>query len=58
LTVPFGQMEGRPRMSEEQLQRLRFLNAKRYCAGTPQEPSAAARAPEQAPDDMGDPLVL
>jgi hypothetical protein len=58
LTVPFGQMESRPRMSEAELQQLRYQNALRFCAGITKTPPAAATVSEETPGDMGDPLVL
>jgi hypothetical protein len=58
LIVPFGQMEARPRMTEEEVQRLRYQNACRYCAGTPEKPATMRGVPEATPDDMGDPVVL
>jgi hypothetical protein len=58
LTVPFGQMEARPRMSEAELQNLRYRNARRFCASVPEQPLHAAPMSEETPGDMGDPLVL
>jgi Type IV secretion-system coupling protein DNA-binding domain len=53
LTVPFGQMEGRPRMSEGQLQRLLEQNRHRYAAEASHalraSPSASQTAPEKKP---------
>ena len=55
LTVPFGQMEARPRMSEAELQTLLRENARRYCAGSSKLPQHAL-----APDanEIGQPEVL
>jgi hypothetical protein len=44
LTVPFGQMEGRPRISEQQRQEIIRQNRSRV-AGVTTTPSATAAAP-------------
>jgi len=55
LSVPFGQMENRPLMSEVQLQGLLSQNAIRYCATSTEQPLKPS-APDDS--DMGEPEVL
>jgi len=55
LSVPFGQMENRPLMSEVQLQGLLSQNAIRYCATNTEQPLKPS-APDDS--DMGEPEVL
>jgi hypothetical protein len=55
LSVPFGQMESRPRMSEVELQSLLQQNSRRYCAGST---GLSHHAPEADEEDIGDPEVL
>ena len=55
LTVPFGQMENRPRMSESELQTLLRENARCYCAGSTELPQ---HAPVPDANEMGQPEVL
>jgi hypothetical protein len=55
LSVPFGQMESRPRMSEAEFRELLQQNARRYCAGST---GPSHHAPEADDEDIGDPKVL
>jgi hypothetical protein len=55
LTVPFDQIEARPRMSESALQHLLRENARRYCAGSSELPQ---HAPAPDANEMGQPEVL
>jgi hypothetical protein len=50
LSVPFGQMEGRPRMSGTALQQLLAENARHYCTGSSEPPR---HAPEPDAEEMG-----
>jgi hypothetical protein len=50
LSVSFGQMESRPRMSEAAFQHLLEQNARRYCAGS-SEPFR--HTPKLEEDEMG-----
>jgi hypothetical protein len=55
LSVPFGQMESQPRMSEAELQQLLQHNSRRYCAGSTVLFRYHAKLDEE---EMGDPEVL
>jgi hypothetical protein len=50
LSVPFGQMEGRPQITETALQQLLAENARRYCAGSSEPLPHTAELEE---DEMG-----
>src|SRR3954462_6383411 len=50
LSVPFGQMEGRPQRSEATLQHLLAENVRRYCAG---ESAPLPNTPEPEEEEMG-----
>lgn len=45
LSVPFGQMEGRPRMSEEEKERLLSRNRERFCATVSENGVSSAKQP-------------
>jgi hypothetical protein len=55
LSVPFGQMESRPQMSETEFQELLLQNSRRYCAGST---GLSHHEPEPDTEDIGDPEVL
>jgi hypothetical protein len=55
LSIPFGQMESRPRMSEAELQTLLRKNTRRYCAGSTELPQ---HAPAPDVNELGQPEVL
>ena len=55
LSIPFGQMEGRPRISETALQQVLAENARRYCAG---ESAPLPHAAEPEEEIGGGPEVL
>src|SRR4051794_21139782 len=50
LSVPFGQMEGKPQINEADLQHLLAENARRYCAG---ESELLPHTAEPEADEMG-----
>jgi hypothetical protein len=55
LSIPFGQMESRPRMNDSELQILLRENARRYCAGSIELPQ---HVPAPDANEMGQPEVL
>src|SRR3954470_2948695 len=55
LSIPFGQMDSRPRMNDSELQSLLRENARRYCAGSSE---LTQHAPAPDANEMGQPEVL